>query len=412
MKVSKQTRRRFVLGMQGLWPGRRWNGLEGLRASLQQCRVIRVDPLDVVGRAHDLALLSRVAGYRRNDLDRLLYEERAAFEHGGAVSIYPLDLLRLHWSWVKNEGLPVRWENWHAKSAMTVRRVKHEIAQRGPLAAGEWVDGEKVDNYRSSKLEGLALYYLWRHFDIMIHHREANRKFYDLTERLFAELLDPLPRDETVDGMAYETMSRLGFSGREGIHYLRTNEEGRGRSKVSKRQIRQRLIDDGRLTEIGVEGEREPSVVRSDALGLLEDVSAGEVPRSWKPLSMEEEATFVAPLDVTIANGRSEHLFGFEYLWEVYKPANRRKWGYYVIPVLLGDTIVGRVEPIFDRKSNQLCTAKAWWEPEVDLSSVALPFARGIRTLAKFLGSNDIVVGDVGPPSFKQTVIRETSRSG
>jgi uncharacterized protein len=411
VKISRQASRRFVLGMQGLWPGRRWKGVDGARSALQQCRIIRVDPLDVVGRAHDLALLSRIVGYRRSHLDRLLYEERAGFEHGGAVSIYPSELLRLHWSWVKNEGLPVRWEDWYAKNTDVVRRVKHQIAARGPLGAGEWAEGEKVENYRSSKLEGLALYYLWRHFDVMIHHREHNQKFYELTERMFGRLSEPLSRASTLDELAFETLSRLGLSGPEGIPYLRTVEQGRGSSKLTKRQLRQRLIDDGRLTEVEVEGERVPSVVRTDALKLLEAVTAGEVPRPWRPLSFEDEAVLLAPIDVTIANGRSTLLFGFEYLWEVYKPASKRRWGYYVLPILLGDRLVGRVEPVFDRKEKRLRITKAWWEPGVDLSEVAQPFARSVRRLAQFQGTDEVIFGDIGPAKYKDAVIRGTHLS-
>lgn len=398
-----------MLGMQGLWPGRRWKGHEGLREALQQCRIVRVDPLDVVGRAHDLAFLSRVAVYKRSALDRILYEERAAFEHGGAVSIYPRELFRLHWSWVKNEGLPVRWEKWFAKNEGTVKRVRHELTTRGPLDAGEWAEGDRVVNYRSSRLEGLALYYLWRHFDVMIHHREGNHKFYDLTERMFGRPPEPWTKEETVDEMAFETMSRLGLSGPEGLPYLRTNEDGRGRSKVTKQQIRQRLIDDGRLAEVEVEGERHPSVLRSDMLGALETVNAGGVPGPWKPLSGEQEAVFIAPIDITIANRRSQVLFDFEYLWEVYKPAGRRRWGYYVLPVLLGDRLIGRIEPTHDRETGQLRIARAWWEEGVSLSEVPRPFALGIRRLLQFLGTDSVFLGDVGPARFRDAVRREVS---
>ena len=409
VKISKQARTRFVLGMQGLWPGRRWKGHDGARAALQQCRIVRVDPLDVVGRAHDLALLSRVIDYRRIDLDRLLYEERGGFEHGGAVSIYPRELLRLHWSWVKSVGLPIRWEDWYAKNSGAVRKVKNVITARGPLGTAEWVKGEKVENYRSSKLEGLALYYLWRHFDVLIHHREDNRKYYDLTERMFGRLPEPLPKESTLNEMAFETMSRLGLSGQEGVPYLRTGEAGRGRTRLAKRQLRQRLIDDGRLAEVEVEGERVPAVVRSDALKLLEDVAAGEVPRPWRPLSLEDEAIFLAPIDVTISNGRSKLLFGFEYLWEVYKPANNRRWGYYVLPILCGDRLVGRVEPVYDRKEGRLRVMNAWWESGVKLAEVVQPFARGLGRLAAFVGTENIVVGDIGPTKYRDMVIRRIS---
>jgi len=400
-----------VLGMQGLWPGRRWRGRDGVRAAIQYCRIVRVDPLDVVGRAHDLALLSRVTDYQRNDLDRLLYEDRAAFEYGGAVTIYPRELLRLHWSWVKNEGLPLRWEKWQAKNEGVVSGVKREISSRGPLGAGEWTEGERVENYRSSRLEGLALYYLWRRFDVMIHHRENNRKYYDLTERMFGRLPEPLPKGTTLNEMAFETASRLGLSGREGLPYLRTGEDGRGRSALTKRQLRQRLVDEGSLTEVEVEGDRQPSVLRTDALKLLEAVAASEVPREWKPQNAEVEAVFMAPIDVTIANGRSQVLFDFEYLWEVYKPAAKRRWGYYVLPVLCGDRIIGRFEPAFERKDGRLRLVRAWWEPGTDLSAMAVPFARGVVRLARFLNARSVVTEDIGPPKFKSAVKREVSSS-
>lgn len=395
--------------MQGLWPGRRWRGYDGVRSAIQNCRIIRIDPLDVVGQAHDLALLSRVTGYERHDLDRLMYEERAAFEHGGSISIFPREQLRLYWSWVKNEGLPLRWERWYTKNTAVVKRVTREIAGRGPLGTGELIGGKKVDDYRSSKLEGLALYYLWRHFDVMIHHRENNRKFYDLTERMFGALPDPLSRDATRSEMALETMSRLGMSGQEGLRHLRTSEDGRGRSSLSKRQLRQRLVDDGRLTEVEVEGERQPAVLRTDALKLLEAVVADEVPRQWRPIDSDVEAVFMAPIDVTIANGRSKVLFDFEYLWEVYKPAGKRRWGYYVLPVLCGDRIIGRIEPAFGKEDGRLSIIRAWWEQGTDLSEVAMPFARGIMRLARFLDARSVVIKDVGPPKFQSAVKRGIS---
>lgn len=122
-----------MLGTQGLWPGRRWKGLEGAREALSTCRLVRVDPVDVVGRMQDLAFASRVEGYRRDHLDLLLYKERAGFEHGGASSIYPRDLLRLHRSWVQNEGLPKRWEDWYAKNKKLAQSVPPRDREEGAV---------------------------------------------------------------------------------------------------------------------------------------------------------------------------------------------------------------------------------------------------------------------------------------
>ncbi|MCI4321300.1 MAG: winged helix DNA-binding domain-containing protein [Thermoplasmata archaeon] len=401
MKVSKITERRMVLGLQGLWPGRRWRGREGVRSALVETRRIQVDPLDVVGRNQDLVLASRVAGYRAGDLEALLYGERIAFEHGGAMSIWPRARLGLHWSWVQNEGLPVRWETWGRENAAVVRRVLADIDRNGPHESRDYPEGARTADYRAGRLEGLALYYLWRKLDVLVHHREGNRKFYDRTERMFGAMAEPLPRDVTRDEGALETLRWLGLTGKYGIAYLRTQEDGRGRSKLTKAQIRQRLVEAGRLVEVEVEGDRTPAVLPTEWQPILEEVESGGTPKFWKPLTAETEAVFVAPLDVVAGRERARTLFDFEYLWEVYKPAADRRWGYYVLPVLVGDRLVGRIEPTFDRTAGALCLERAWWERGVDLATVVVPLARGIRRTLATLGGAMVRLGRVGPAGFK-----------
>ena len=171
---------------------------------------------------------------------------------------------------------------------------------------------------------------------------------------------------------------------------------------MTKSQIRQRLIDNGRLAEVTVEGERVPSVLPAEGLPMLEELASGEVPRAWRPLSGQSEALFIAPLDIVAARERARTLFGFEYVWEVYKPASKRRWGYYVLPVLLGDRLIGRIEPSFDRATGQLRIGKTWWERGIDLREVAEPFARGLRRAAAGLGASTVRLGRVGPSSFKE----------
>jgi uncharacterized protein len=409
--ISKTTERRMVLGLQGLWPGWRWRGPRGVGAALEQVREVQVDPLDVVGRNQDLVFASRVLGYRRQDLDALLYRQHAAFEYGGAVAIYPRERLQLLASWVRHQGLPRRWEAWERANASVVRRVRAEIAARGPLESRAWAEGERTDDYRARRVEGLALYVLWRRLEVLVHHREGNRKFYDLAERVVGALPDPIPRDALLEEFAYERLRWLGLSGRYGIQYLRTQEAGRGRSKVARSEIRRALVDAGRLEEVSVEGERIPLVLRTEELPRLDEVESGGVPRDWRPLEATPEVRFLGPLDIVFTRGRALGLFGFEYLWEVYKPAAKRRWGYYVLPVLLDDRLVGRVDPSFDREGAVLRIERAWWEAGTELGTVAEPFARGIQRMADRLGARRIRLGAIGPPSFRRTVGQRLRRS-
>jgi uncharacterized protein len=403
-QVSKETERRFVLGLQGLWPGRRWRGRAGVRDALSAIRRVQVDPLDVIGQSHDLVLASRVDRYRPEDLDAVLYEERAAYEFGGSLSIFPRDVLRLHGSWVRHEGLPLRWERWYRQHPSAVRRVRAQIGRHGPASVRTWAEGEATDDYRSRRVEGLALYVLWRRLELLIHHRDGNVKFYDRAERMFGPLPPPYPRDETIDRMALETLGWLGLSGRFGISHLRTQEDGRGRSRLTKATIRQRLVDQGRLSVVQVDGAAETAVVRTEDAPLLDEVASGNLPRSWRPISEEPEAVFLAPLDIVSTRGRARTLFDFESLVEFYKPAPQRRWGYYVLPVLLGDRLVGRIEPSYDREHRVLRVERAWWERGVDLRSVESPFARALCRTVERLGGTEVRLGRVGPSGFKSAV--------
>lgn len=153
-----------------------------------------------------------------------------------------------------------------------------------------------------------------------------------------------------------------------------------------------------------VEGEPESSVLRTQDRPLLEEVASGNVPRAWKPKSTEAEAVFLAPLDVVVARERARTLFDFDYLWEVYKPGPQRRWGYYVLPVLLGGRLIGRIEPTIDRVPAQLRIERAWWEAGVALVDVAEPRARGLRRTLEGLDGSTIRLGQVGPNSFKATL--------
>jgi uncharacterized protein len=409
-RISREAERRFVLGRQGLWPGRRWSGASGTLAALRECGRVQVDPLDVVGRSHDLVFASRVDGYRPAFLDQILYKDRQAFEHGGTLCIFPRERLRLHWSEHQLWGIHPRLETWAGLHPESVEKVRSALREHGALSSRHWIDGEPTEDYRSRRLEGMALHYLWRRLEIMVHHREGLLKFYDLTERLFGPMPEPLTPEETRDASAVELARWLGLSGRSFLSLL-FSLPGRGRRDPGAlRALRQRLIADGRLTEVPLERERGSGVLVPEAVAELEAVADGKIPKRWQPIDPEPETIFLAPLDVACAHGRARSLFGFEYLWEVYKPAAQRRWGYYVLPVLLGDRLVGRIEPVRDDRNRALYVRRAWWEAGIDPSEFVEPMARGLVRTAQGLGYARLRLGRVGPASFREGLVKEAER--
>ena len=373
-----------------------------------QCRQVQVDPLDVVGHSHDLAFASRVDGYRAEDLDAILYNERSAYEHGGSLFIFPRESLGLQWSELHHRGITSKGlREWREKNAAAVRTVLHDIRTLGPLESRYWLDGERTEDYRSRRHEGIALHYLWREMEIFIHHRVANRKFYDLRERLFGPTPKLLSLEETRAQSAVNLTRWLGLSGRFWLTYLPGAPGGPRRTLGVLRAFRQHLVAAGHVTTVDVEGSREPAVLWTGDLPRLEQVAAGEVPREWKPLVPQVEAVFLAPLEVVSTRGRARTLFDFDYLWEVYKPAAQRRWGYYVLPVLVGDRLVGRIEPTQDSARQALVVQRAWWEDGVNPRSLAEPIARGLRRSATGLGLSTVRLGRVGPASFRLELNRQ-----
>jgi uncharacterized protein len=127
---------------------------------------------------------------------------------------------------------------------------------------------------------------------------------------------------------------------------------------------------------------------------VLETLLSGGIPPEWQPLetTTEEEVTLLAPLEITSARGRASKLFGFDYVWEVYKPLEQRRWGYYVLPILWGDRLVGRLDPRLERDSQTLRILGFWLEDPAlaDDPAFASAFQRGLGRFMRFVGAQSL----------------------
>jgi hypothetical protein len=199
--------------------------------------------------------------------------------------------------------------------------------------------------------------------DIIVHHKEGTRKYYDLTRRhLPAEVLEaPDPNPTEDDYRDWHVLRRIGAIGllwnRSGDAWL-----GIGGMKSAHRTASfERLHRKGLIRRVTVEGmEKHPLYIKEEEVPLLDEVIRGGT-------GGPNRASILAPLDNLLWDRRLIlELFGFDYRWEVYKPAAERRYGYYVLPVVYGDRFVGRIEPVLDRRSRTL-VIRGWWpEPGVE----------------------------------------------
>ena len=163
---------------------------------------------------------------------------------------------------------------------------------------------------------------------------------------------------------------------------------------------------DGDIIEVKVEGWKAVHYALGSDAELLGDLSAGRVPQAWTPLetTTTEEVVFLAPLDPVSARGRAKVLFGFDYVWEVYKPEHKRKFGYYTLPVLWGDRLVARFDSKLDRTTNTFVILGFWLEDEAlgKDEAFAEALARGFARFVTFLGASKLDAEAIREPLLRQ----------
>lgn len=395
LTVSPQTRRRFIMGLQGLYPGRRWQDKQGVVDAFAAMGELQIDPLNVVARSHDIALWGRVTGYKPECLNDLLYEDRKFFDYGGTVYIRPMETLpywRLIMERRKNSPRYLQLITAYPTILDTVR----EHIERNGATTSRMVEKhpDKLTNsgYRTHNVTGQALYHLWLTGELMTSRREGFERVYDLRESVApSEYHHVAEVDEAEDFFARRVLQVVGMTTTK---KWRNGFSGDIERKVTPEEATQRLArleQHGDITAVAVEGEKEGYWVRTQDLPLLETLHAGRIPDEWRPLKLttDHEVTFLAPLEIVSARGRAMTLFGFEYVWEVYKPVEKRKFGYYTLPILYGDDLVGRFDPKLDRATQTLYINGPWWDEEYSLDDAALATAyeQGLARFAEFVGA-------------------------
>ena len=169
-------------------------------------------------------------------------------------------------------------------------------------------------------------------------------------------------------------------------------------------------IESGMFVQVQVDGGRETYLLLSEDIPILESLEKGKIPKGWKPKETTtlEEVTFLSSLDIVSARGRAKKLFDFDYVWEVYVPAHKRRWGYYVLPILYGDDLVARLDPKLDRTTMTLEVKGFWHEDDAPVKDpcFADALAKGLIRFAKFLQAEKVDVSAIKPAGLKREVKR------
>jgi uncharacterized protein len=353
VKVTAEAARRFLVARHFLAPARSLDG--GPNAVLEVIRrlgSIQFDPIAVAGRNHDLMLHARVADYEPAWCDAL-YERRKIFETTNkALSFIPAS----EFPWYRvNAGH--KGPRFHAaalqENAGVAERVLERIRADGPLSSADFEhESGRTKNWfgvpENAVRSVLEAYTVAG--DIGLARREGNVRYYDVIERLLPPklLAQEIPEQEQLRHKLlsrYRAHGLLGAGGAGGTFARIANPDVR-------RALQKELVELGSLVAVQIDDLRGRRFVVADEVGLLE-----------APPEPPPSVAFVAPFDSLLWDtALLAKLFGFEFVWEGFFKAEKRRWGYYVLPILFGDRLVGRIEPRIERERACVEVLGLWWE--------------------------------------------------
>jgi uncharacterized protein YcaQ len=358
VKVSAEAARRFLVARQLLAPARSLEGgRDGVLEVFHRFGSVQFDPIDVAGRTHDLMLHARVAGYDPAWCDEL-YERREIFEAYNKGLSFVL-AREFPWFRAPARATPPREI---AENPEVAERVLERIRAEGPLASRDFERerGSTTDWFGMPTNTVRALLEAYTLTGVLgLARRDGNRRYYDLLERLLpAELLH---RDVPLrEQLRHKLHSRYRAHGLLGIGGGGDIFNGLGPAKPDPRwpghpgrtALREELVENGDLVLVEVEGVSGKRFVLRDEVGLLE--ARPEPPPS---------VAFLPPFDPLVWDRRLlGSLFDFDYVWELFHPPAKRRWGWYVLPILFRDRFVGRIEPRIDRAAGRVQVLGLWWE--------------------------------------------------
>ena len=368
LTITKEQARQFILAKQGLIGAYRFIGKSGAYEYVRQAGCIQYDPVDVCGKNAELTLQSRVKGFKKTMLRDLLYKDRLLVDYADKeLSIWPTEDWP-YFSSYRERSLELG-ETFEGLEDFKEQAVAY-IDKNGPVCSDTLpIEGEifwhssmhwSGNWHKLSPAARSVLEQLYTDGELIIHHKQGSRKYYDLARKCIpSSILDaenPCRDEESFT--AWRVLRRIGAVGllwdKNSTAFL-----GIDLNAARRKVMLERLTEEGKILSVNVEGIKTPFYYLSGDEELMQAVIDGKA-------DLKPRMSFIAPLDpIMWDKSLVQTLWDFKYSWEIYTPAVKRKYGYYTLPILFGDRFVGRIDTAADRKEGIPRVKGLWWEPGV-----------------------------------------------
>jgi len=404
INLSLKQARQIVLKAQ-LLDGRAalLSGKEGIAQTIDGLGYVQIDTISVIKRSHHHTLWIRRGDYDERMLHDLQAEDRLVFEYWThAMSYLPMSDFRYSLPRMRNFKNPTSpWarHQWQ-KSGHLIESVLERIRKEGPLSSKDFASSEKKGGtWWDWKPAKVALELLFWRGDLMITERQNFQKIYDLTERVLPDHIDTtMPNDDEVGQFfVRRALSALGIAGQADVQkYMQP-----GTARDSDLQIAGKNLIENALHDLLDAREVIPVTLEANESAVYYALS-GAIQNIVHQKETTDGVFFLSPFDnLIIQRQRTKRLFGFDYALECYVPVEKRKYGYFVMPILWRDRFVGRLDPKADRKTKTLVVKSLIFEPSFKSFDLLLPLlAKRFVDFAWFNGCEHIAFEKVSPKMF------------
>ncbi len=397
-RISLQDARALAIHSQGLTNGRTYKGREGALQAIEQIGYAQIDTLSVVNRAHHHVLWSRVAGYQPHHLHKLV-KDKTVFEYWAHAAAY-LPMRDYRFTIPRQEEVRASDGMWHRRNPRLISYALDRVRAEGPLMSRDFAKGDGRLYFGNNK-EGWSasaishtLFQLFMEGELMVVGRKGFQKIYGLTERALPSGVDTRrpTREEYIHYLIERDIRAHGLAKASEIGYLIKNSAADINRELAT------MVEAGELIELAVAGQPQSYYAFPSALEIL------------GAISRERRIRILSPFDnLIIQRKRLEELFGFSYTLECYVPKEKRKVGYFSLPLLRGTAFVGQIDLKADRKTKVMRIKNLVWEKgEAEKEYLWVSLARSLREFAAFNDCEHIEVEASMPDRNKRILEGDT----
>jgi uncharacterized protein YcaQ len=370
IRLTKRQARQFLLLKHGLLGEHQFIGKAGIMDFVRQVGCIQYDPIDVCGKNAELVLQSRISGFSKSMLDELLYQDRLLVDYPDKnLAIMPVE----DWPYFERYRQAARQHamKYPEMEALTTE-VRNYIQHHGPVSSndlnvlqlsGDFTWSSAIHWSSGGNIARSVLEQMYSTGELVIHHKKGTRKYYDVAEKYIRSdlLYAPEPLMDELQHHKWRVLRRIGAVG---LLWNRASDAWLhiwGLKSEQRNKVFEELLQENRIIEVKVEQMKETLYCRSEDMPWIDTLLQNQ--------ELPKRCELIAPLDNMMWDRKLINaLFDYDYKWEIYTPALKRKFGYYVLPLLYGDRFIGRADIVVERKASKLVVKHVWYEKDVQLT--------------------------------------------